>query len=759
MDKQTLRYSYLGYFASQYAKKDGIDFDTLENMAAGDNDLEKEVLKELINEGLIEGIEVFEDEHFSTITQHKDKLKLTTKGITEILNLFPEEKNISNNIEQNENDILKTNNTLERLLKSENLALKKAQKYNEFWEKIEQNNEKIQQNNLALEKSIEMQNKILQNLNNFNLSQNKSFKLLNIYLHNFKNLKNIKIDCSNLDNLLLLIGNNACGKSNILEAISAIFTEVYTRKRIPHFEYELSYSIDSKIITIKRETKNPYFIINGDNTPRQRIIQDNLLPSKIIALYSGEETRLWEEYYETFYFKYLYDLTSETFETFGNKMFYINKAYWNISLLTLLLSNAKDSKNFIKNKLKIDPKTVKINIDFNMDFIKNSKGNELKGFVADINPRKRKNITIKLSTLKDKLFPKFKVEKGTYIQKYSLQKIFEILMYGSMPRIKKAFKKIEIIFNDGLTLKLLSEGEKKYILIYTAVEILSDERTILLFDEPDAHIHEFGKSDICSLFEQYSNEYNRQIIVTTHSPTLAHCTDDKHIIMLENNNGASSIIDNEKVDKIKKLTGGIWSDTKQNIFLSSNNPLVLFEGIGDIKYVKNAIKLFKTEFNTLTSFDFLPFGGAQNACDYINEIRNISPQEKKIIAIFDRDEEGQKGMKKCLPEGKFEQGRQNMNTYLYNNIVYLMLPKTARHNYIDFLIEDYFSTNLKKKIAQNKINEANGVFNLYSKDLKDYIKRELAKEEYHTVKNMQGFKVLLKKLQNIINDKESLKPL
>lgn len=278
MDKQTLRYSYLGYFASQYAKKDGIDFDTLENMAAGDNDLEKEVLKELINEGLIEGIEVFEGEHFSTITQHKDKLKLTTKGITEILNLFPEEKNISNNIEQNENDILKTNNTLERLLKSENPALKKAQKYNEFWEKIEQNNEKIQQNNLALEKSIEMQNKILQNLNNFNLSQNKCFKLLNIYLHNFKNLKNIKIDCSNLDNLLLLIGNNACGKSNILEAISAIFTEVYTRKRIPHFEYELSYNIDSKIITIKRETKNPYFIINGNNTTRQRIIQDNLLP-------------------------------------------------------------------------------------------------------------------------------------------------------------------------------------------------------------------------------------------------------------------------------------------------------------------------------------------------------------------------------------------------------------------------------------------------------------------------------------------------
>ena len=67
MNKQDLRYSYLGYIAGQYAKKEDIDFDTLEDMAAGDNDLEREVLKDLINEGLLEGIEVYEDEHHSKI--------------------------------------------------------------------------------------------------------------------------------------------------------------------------------------------------------------------------------------------------------------------------------------------------------------------------------------------------------------------------------------------------------------------------------------------------------------------------------------------------------------------------------------------------------------------------------------------------------------------------------------------------------------------------------------------------------------------
>jgi len=727
MNKQDLRYSYLGYFAGQYAKREDISFEALEDIAAGDRKLEIDVLKELINEGIIEGIEVFEDEHFSKITQHKGKLNLTAKGKNEISKMIFAQK------------------------LAENSELKNAQK-------IEQNNKILQQNNPALEKSIKTQNKILQNLGDFKISQNKSFKLLSVYLHNFKNLKNIKIDCSNLDNFLLLIGNNACGKSNILEALSAIFTEVYTRTRIPDFEYELSYCIDSKIITIKRETENPYFIIDGNNVTRRQIIQDNLLPSKIIALYSGEETRLWEEYYEKFYFQYLKDLTSGTYETFGKKMLYINKYYWNIALLILMISNNNDHKIFIKDKLKIDKDTVNIKIDFNTEFLKKNKSEELEGFINEINPslEDKKNYTLKeFQTI---IMPEYDSKLQKYIEKYSLEQVFEILVYASMPKFKKAFKNIEIIFNNGLSIKSLSEGEKKYILIYAVVDIIADEKSIILMDEPDAHIHESGKEIICSLFEQYSNEYNRQILVTTHSPTLAHCANNKHIIMLENNNGICSIIENEKIDKIKKLTGGIWSETKQNIFLSSNNPLVLFEGIGDIKYVKSAIKLFESEFSSLKNFDFLPFGGAQNACDYINEIRNISPQGKKIIVVFDRDDEGQKGMKKCLPDGKFEQGRQNMNTYLFNNIVFLMLPKTAQHNYKDFLIEDYFSIDLKKKIAQDKINEANGVFNLYSKDLKDYIKRELAEEKYRTAENMQGFKVLLEKLQDIINDKEHLIP-
>ena len=140
MNKQDLRYSYLGYFASQYAKKEGIDFDTLENMADGDSNLEREVLKDLINEGILEGIEVYEDEHLSKITQYKGKLKLTTKGIKEILNLFPDEKkeiidDIKSDIENQKHKVV----SLEDIINKENERISKLSKK----EKVKEIKEKI----------------------------------------------------------------------------------------------------------------------------------------------------------------------------------------------------------------------------------------------------------------------------------------------------------------------------------------------------------------------------------------------------------------------------------------------------------------------------------------------------------------------------------------------------------------------------------------------------------------------------------------
>ena len=63
----------------------------------------------------------------------------------------------------------------------------------------------------------------------------------------------------------------------------------------------------------------------------------------------------------------------------------------------------------------------------------------------------------------------------------------------------------------------MSEGEKKLILVKTVLEILSDEKTLVLMDEPDAHLHEGRKPALCNMMREYPN---RQIVIATHSPIM-----------------------------------------------------------------------------------------------------------------------------------------------------------------------------------------------------------------------------------------------
>ena len=52
-------------------------------------------------------------------------------------------------------------------------------------------------------------------------------KLLSLYIEEYKNIKKQTFDFSNHEGLTLLVGNNGSGKSNLLESISDIFSNLY----------------------------------------------------------------------------------------------------------------------------------------------------------------------------------------------------------------------------------------------------------------------------------------------------------------------------------------------------------------------------------------------------------------------------------------------------------------------------------------------------------------------------------------------------
>lgn len=585
-------------------------------------------------------------------------------------------------------------------------------------------------------------------------------QLISLYIEKFKNLKNFTIDFEKQENLSIIIGNNGSGKSNILEALSAIFAELYGNKNIVESAYKLKYKIDEKEVIIEKtsivievmEDRTPLFITNYkiDNVVKNKnfLKTSTLLPSRIVALYSGEETRLYTHYYERFTKLYLRDFTKILNPS--NSMIFIDKIYWNSALLSFILSsyqNNEDHKKFINETLKI--KTIhNVNIEFNsLYFSKIIYNSPLDILINIINPNKQPVMSYSSEAFFD------------LIIHYDATDLFNILIHASLLQRAKIIKNISFTFNDEkLNFSALSEGEKKKLLIKAVMDLVGNEKSLILLDEPDSHIHVEGKQEIFNLLKEYASIFNRSIVITTHSPTLTNCADEKHVVMLtKNEDGSSCIVTDEKKELIRKLTGGIWTSVEQNIFINSTKPLILVEGVDDTTYIRKAIKYFNDDYNL--EVDLLYFGGTTNACEFIKNLNQMGlADSKKIITIFDRDKAGFEGLRDCIKEFRVSEsinlgaiGSNDNNIYYKNSFFYFLYPKTDECiNSSEFVLEDYFSKKtkaryIKKKIKSNPLDLRN--FN----GLGDKIKKDIRLNINNIPKSeMENFKVLLDKIKEVI---------
>ena len=143
------------------------------------------------------------------------------------------------------------------------------------------------------------------------------------------------------------------------------------------------------------------------------------------------------------------------------------------------------------------------------------------------------------------------------------------------------------------------------------LEVVSDEQSLVLLDEPDSHIHVARQPQLARMLRQTINR-NNIVTSTSHSPTLTAAFDRKEIVMFERApNGCAHIVEMDKQRVVSKLTDGIWSLQEQNIFLSSDNDIILVEGKTDETFLSKALELFHMAGRFRDqSYEFLPCGGA-----------------------------------------------------------------------------------------------------------------------------------------------------
>lgn len=447
------------------------------------------------------------------------------------------------------------------------------------------------------------------------------------------------------------------------------------------------------------------------------------------------------------------------------RLMLINKYYWNVALLTLLLSGNETLKPFIENDLGITSIST-IELKFNFKYFDDV--NELlKTFINRINPDHKSKIECNLEDLRNSIFySALTDENGNILVDENGNKllaeigitdteVFQNLTQAYMPKNEKIIKDIIIQIDDDITVEQLSEGEKKLILVKTVLEILSDEKTLVLMDEPDAHLHEGRKPALCNMMREYPN---RQIVIATHSPIMAQIANEKELLMLELENGKSTILTDEKIEKIKKLSGTSWDIIGQGMMLKSNRPLVVFEGKTDVKYVKRAIDLLKNDNPSYDQLqvDFMSAGGADNMQFFITDLLEVIPNSKKVIVFFDRDNEGQTGAATLLNLTTSDEAIAHYDDVKQNNLTVSFIPYKTGVTGGDFLIEDYFSWDKTvKPMVDKAIENSHHPFKNLPK-LSSRIKKGLedkhmtfAKEEF------EGFITLLDKIVKLSTEKET----
>lgn len=462
-------------------------------------------------------------------------------------------------------------------------------------------------------------------------------RLKKLYIYNYKNLKNLTIDFESGEGLTILTGKNGSGKSNVIEFISSIFYDVHRNSGMKtESNYSLEYAFDEDICSIEKISGRRTFRKNNKVISREKFITDGCVPSQVIGIYSGEESRLWTEFYEPHYKSYIYAAINGM-PTSGMRLFFINKHHWNIALLVLLLSKNETLVPFIKDVLHIDIETVKVTFMHNRYSINSCPNMTLKAFLERFNHKSIYTLT----ELRNEIYCNKQSGKDGEIQLVENgmldSEVFLGFLQAFMHKKDKLIFHIKIEFN-GISTELLSEGEKKLLLVKAVLEFLADEKTLLLFDEPDAYINESKKKTLYDMFQEYNN---RQIVVSTHSPTLVDMANKNEIVMLRTKkNGNTEIFHGDKLEKIRCLTG-----SRFNAFFEK--PILYCEG------KENSVEnqLYPLLF---PNYLVIPCGGHEQVINNTRVYNKIFSNDKcKAIGIIDWDYKSEKQLQSLEDDGIF----------------------------------------------------------------------------------------------------------
>lgn len=198
----------------------------------------------------------------------------------------------------------------------------------------------------------------------------------------------------------------------------------------------------------------------------------------------------------------------------------------------------------------------------------------------------------------------------------------------------------------------LSSGEQmivKFIIWAMTEDVRGGKINTMILDEPDAHLHPGMCKMMVDILQDIAEPSNKRIsgirvIITTHSPsTVAFAPEGSLFILEKDENGNRSINPSNKQDAINILSEGIFTfddaiEPFKIINKSAKNNILCVEGKTDVMHISTAMNKLGIELD----IEVINLYNASALADFVKSVPNSLIGGRKIIGLFDNDDEGRK---------------------------------------------------------------------------------------------------------------------
>lgn len=394
----------------------------------------------------------------------------------------------------------------------------------------------------------------------------------------FKNLENVKVDFDEDHLMTVVVGRNGSGKSNVLEALVAIFRNLDLGEE-PPFSYELIYRLGERHkpnhpserwleITIDADptrgtTAKQYQVQvrdllaedasedmfgekpSGDTIPFSKVKRDKdgkapYLPNYVFAYYSGPSDRL-ENHFKKHRTDFYRRLLKEELDLKGDirPLFYAKPHHSQFVLLAFFLSDQDSAeKAFLREHLGIEGLD---SIHFVMrqpgwakqkgelfwgarGVVRRFLDELIKHALSPVKVTRQEDTSLTGSNIRNEFFHLFLPDVNAlreFAKDLSPDELFKMLESTLLSEI---ISEVSIRVNvtsskDPLTFRELSEGEQQLLTVLGLLKFTGGKDSLFLLDEPDTHLNPSWAVKYLKFLRDFvPNHETSHLLMVTHHP-------------------------------------------------------------------------------------------------------------------------------------------------------------------------------------------------------------------------------------------------